>query len=448
MHRSIINYSDIQNASRLDAEFFQSKFLKLQKKLDKGKYNKLGEVCDFINTGPSGSNLLASAYAPSGIKILRPSNLNGWNCDNGNFVFISEENLQKNNLKIYKNKDILIARIGDIKFGIIEGNARGRLTVSPNLFVLRLKKDLMDPYFLLAFFHTMFGFPQIQQGKKLASLASVGINQVANMLISAISLKEQKKIGNTVRTALKKIQLAKIYYSRAENVLLQKAGFLKTEKAYLSTVVSVLQLRYACRADAEYFLYKSPGEKIKSIQLGEIAQIFRGIEPGSRAYQKSGKLFLRVSNISKYGLLAKSQKYIRSELYERLRKKYQPQINEILLTKDGKPGVALVVDKPIEGIVSEGIIRLKPKSGLTPEYISLCINSFVCQSQIRIDKDGSLVPHWKIDQIKKLRIPVLPFSERKSIADDIKKSSALFQESKNNLSQAIKQVEFLINNAY
>ncbi|MBU3978888.1 restriction endonuclease subunit S [Patescibacteria group bacterium] len=488
MLNSIVNHSVIQNTNRLDAEFFQPKFLKLQKKLRKGKYKKLGEVCVFINTGPAGSNLLASLYTTNGIKVLRPSNLDGWNCGDGNSVFISKENCKKNNLQIYENEDLLIARVGDVKFGIIETVANGRYTISPNLFALRPKRDLINPYFLLAFLNTKFGLPQIQRGKKLASLASIGIEQIANILIPALPLKKQIKIGKVVKRGLKKIQSAKTLYSKAENILLKRIGFDKIETLFKdchserpkgveeshttnfhstsvvldpstrlrlgrddnrsSIEINITKVREKRRADAEYFLAQkyNIGKSIKSIQIGEIAQIFRGIEPGRKAYQKSGKLFLRVSNIGKYGLLEKSQKYISNDLYEKLRGKYQPRIGEVLLIKDGKPGVALTISKPIEGIISEGIVRLKLDTSLTAEYISLCVNSLICRSQINADIDGSLVPHWKIEQMKKLRIPIIPPKERKILTDNIKKSTKFFQESKNNLRQAVKQVENLINN--
>jgi len=448
MLNSIINHSDIRDAGRLDAEFFQPKFLKLQKKIGRGKYKKLGEVCVFINTGPAGSNLLASLYTTNGIKVLRPSNLDGWNCGDGNSVFISKENCKKNNLQIYENEDLLIARVGDVKFGIIETVANGRYTISPNLFALRPKRDLINPYFLLAFLNTKFGLPQIQRGKKLASLASIGIEQIANILIPALPLKEQIKIGKVVKRGLKKIQYAKLLYSQAEKTLTRAIGFDKIEKIRSSAVIDHTRLRQAQRADAEYFLAQkyTIGKSIKSIQIGEIAEVFRGIEPGRKAYQKSGKLFLRVSNIGKYGLLEKSQKYISNDLYEKLRKKYQPHIGEILLVKDGKPGVALTINKPIEGIISEGIVRLKFNTSLAPEYISLCINSLICQSRISTDKDGSLVPHWKIEQIKKLRIPIISPEERMSILNNIKKSAALFQESRNNLTQSVQWIERAIYN--
>lgn len=457
MPDSIINHSDIRGVSRLDAEYFQPKFLKLQKNLDKKKYKQLHELCEFICTGPAGSALLASKYVTSGIKVYRPVDLNGWTCENTNAVAVSEEYCREKHLRLYRSGDILITRIGDIKLGIVNEKNDSLVTISPNLVALRVRKELLDPFFLLAFLNTKFGLPQIQRSKKIASLSSVGIKQIANILVPTPPLKEQKKIGNLVKRGLKKIQLAKLLYSQAEKILIQATGFDKPEESQLSTVIGHTKLRLASRADAEYFLAQkyTMREPIKSIQIGEIARIFRGIEPGSNEYQKRGKLFLRVSNIDKYGLLEKSQKYISHELYKKLRKKYQPRIGEILLVKDGKPGVGFVASKPIEGIISHGIARLKldkslPRTklvrGLPPEYISLCINSPVCQSQIKADRDGSLVPHWKIEQIKKLEIPVIPPKERKSALRNIKKSNTLFQEGKKDLRQAAQQAERLIEN--
>lgn len=447
MLNSIVNYSNIINSSRLDAEYFQRKFLKLQKKFEKEKYSKLNELCEFICAGPAGSALLSSRYTAAGIKVYRPSNLNGWNCDNSGFVYISKKYCKEHRLPLYKKGDLLITRIGDIKFGAIEGDS-DPATISPNLIVLRTKKDLLDPFFLLAFLNTKFGITQIQRGKKVVSLASVGIGHIANILIPPISLEEQLKIGERVKMGLKNIRLAKLLYSDAEKNLMRAINSNKIEESERFASINLKELKEKQRADAQYFLQlkKSNPSKIKTVQIEKIAKIFRGIDPGRKTYQKNGKIFLRVSNISKYGILDKSQKYINQKLFKNLCKKYQPSIGEILLVKDGKPGVSCVVVKPIEGITSEGIVRLKLKKNLTPEYVSLCINSPFCQSHIHANIDGTLMPHLKIEQIKKLKIPLASSGQRKNLTNAIKKSVNLFQKGNNNLIQAMRQTEKGINN--
>lgn len=444
----IINHSEVHNANRLDSEYFQPKFLELQKKLIKGKFRPLRELCEFIRTGPAGSALPSSVYIASGIKVYRPSNLNGWTCDNANIITVSEDYCQQHNLHLYLAGDILITRIGDIKFGIIEEEKNRAVTISSNMVALRPKRELLDALFLLAFFHTKFGLGQIQRGTKIVSLASVGIGSIANMLIPTISIKEQRKIGNLVKSGLSKQRLAKKAYSRTEDILLQTTSFKKIKNIQSSVITSLSKVRLIRRSDAEYFISQKKTNKrsLNKIELGEIVKIFRGINPGRNAYQDKGKLFLRVGNISKYGLLEKSQKYIAKEIYKKLNKKYQPQNGEVLLVKDGKPGVAYTLHKSMEGIISEGIVRLKLNPSFRSEYISLCINSPICQQDIEVHIDGSLMPHWKVEQIKKLQIPIVPIGKQLALAKSIKKCTALFQEGNNTLQAAKEQVENLIEN--
>jgi restriction endonuclease S subunit len=447
MINTTVKKSDIRIANRLDAEYFDPKFFRLQKKLKKKSYKKLHELCEFIRTGPAGSALPASSYVPSGIKVYRPSNINGWNCDNASIIRISKKYCQEKNIQLYSTGDVVVTRIGDIKFGIIEENNNTQVAISPNMLALRSKKKFLDPYFLLAFLNTNAGFEQIHQGTKIVSLASRGISQIANILVPSMSSKDQTRIGDLVRTGLHKQRQAKLLYSQTENIFLQTIGFKDVERNKLFTIKNISELRKSRRADAEYFLQKNKLQKLmKTIQIEKIARVLRGKGLNRKAYQEIGKLFLRVSNISKYGLLEKSQKYISIDLYEKLQKKYQPRVGEILLVKDGKPGVAYVVEKLIEGIISEGIVRLKLNTSLAAEYISLCINSPFCEEQILRDRDGTLVPHWKVEQIKKLQIPLVQLNEQLEYIKKVKKSNQLFEEGNNNLQHAKELITGFIYN--
>src|SRR3972149_4176147 len=95
--------------------------------------------------------------------------------------------------------------------------------------------------------------------------------------------------------------------------------------------------------------------------LGDLVTMKKGFEPGSDEYQDEGKLFIRVSSVSKHGLIDKDQKYLSDELYQELKKNFEPKVGEILLTKDASPGIAYVLNEPIQGIISSGIMRLRIK---------------------------------------------------------------------------------------
>ena len=184
--------------------------------------------------------------------------------------------------------------------------------------------------------------------------------------------------------------------------------------------------------------------KIKTAKLGNLAEMTKGVEPGAEAYQDEGKLFIRVSSISKDGILDKDQKYLSEDLYNEYKKDYQPQVGEILLTKDASPGVACLVREPIEGIVSSGVVRLNLKEKINPEYLTFVLNSLVGRMQAERDAGGSVIAHWKPEQIRNVIIPVLPKSTQQKIAGLVRQSHQARRKSKILLEQAKRTVEEMI----
>ena len=203
--------------------------------------------------------------------------------------------------------------------------------------------------------------------------------------------------------------------------------------------------------DAEYFRSGSSmfGELIavtdyKVKLLGDLVGIEKGIEPGADAYEENGKLFIRVSSVSKQGLIDKDQKYISEKLYEELKKDYEPKKGEILLTKDASPGIAYVLDENIQGVISGGVLRLKLKEDIEPEYIALCINSVFGQMQVERDAGGSIIKHWKPDQVKSLLIPIVSKTIQQKIAELVRESHEARKKSKEFLEEAKRKVEELV----
>ncbi|MEH7469699.1 hypothetical protein V7195_24575, partial [Priestia megaterium] len=79
------------------------------------------------------------------------------------------------------------------------------------------------------------------------------------------------------------------------------------------------------------------------------------------SYVESGKLFIRVSNVKENAIVTgASDKYITEELYKTL-KSYKPNARDILLTKDGTPGVCYVLENAMEGVISGGIVKMTVK---------------------------------------------------------------------------------------
>ncbi len=175
----------------------------------------------------------------------------------------------------------------------------------------------------------------------------------------------------------------------------------------------------------------------------------KGIEPGAEAYQDEGRLFIRVSSLSKNGIENKDQKYLNEGLYQKLKNNHKPQIGEILLTKDATPGIAYTTKEQIEGIVSSEDLRLKLKNKeIENEYLALCLNSIISQMQAERDGGDSVISHWRPDQIKNVLIPILPKPTQQRIAELVRKShetrskaKQLLEEAKNNIEKLIAKVK-------
>jgi type I restriction enzyme S subunit len=303
----------------------------------------------------------------------------------------------------------------------------------------------------VAFLNSKYGRMQVLRLPVGSVQQHIFIWQTKSLLVPNFPESFTNSIDKIYKGGLDQLQISKFLYSQAEDLLLEELG-LKDYKPIeeLSYIVKLSDVKSAHRADAEYFQpkYGRLLEKIKNKKvklLGELVSIKKGFEPGSEEYQNEGKVFIRVSNVSRHGLIDKDQKYLSNELYQKLEKNYEPRPGEILLTKDATPGIAYMLkESVVEGIIAGGIIRLKIKEDIEGEYLGLCINSIIGQMQIARDSGGSVIAHWKPEQIKKLQVPILPKPTQQKIADLVRQSHKASKKAKDLLEKAKEEVENIV----
>jgi restriction endonuclease S subunit len=81
-----------------------------------------------------------------------------------------------------------------------------------------------------------------------------------------------------------------------------------------------------------------------------------------------------------------------------------------------------------------------------PEYLTLALNSKVVQQQAERDAGGSIILHWRINEIENVVVPVVDYKIQQQIAELIEKSFYLCGESKRLLNEAKDMVEKEIEN--
>lgn len=448
MQYSIIKKSQLEGGLRLDSEFYHPEKLEAMKKLSKFGVSTISE--NFRNIKET-FNPTRHQLATTPARVFDLSDVSSFLLEEGTKVEKADE--VGSTKKIIRQNDVLISRLRPyLKEVSFVGFNDIQKLASTEFVVLRKRKDSKIPP------QALFAFLITDEVQKILFWSQGGTEhpRFSETLLTGLELpklpeKTAESIVDNVNNAYKNYLTSQNLYSQAESLLLEELGMKDFEiEDDLSYVVNLSEIKSAHRADAEYFQpkYDKLVERIKSRNakmLGEVVSIKKGIEPGAEAYQDEGRLFIRVSSLSKCGIEDKDQKYLNEELYQKLKNNHEPKVGEILLTKDATPGIAYVVKGQIEGIVSSGILRLKVEDKeIENEYLALCLNSVVGQMQAERDGGGSIITHWRPEQIKNILVPILPKPTQQKIADLVQKSHEARSKAKQFLEQAKSKVENLI----
>ncbi len=453
MQYSTINYNDIDLGNRIDAEYFQPNYLHIENKLISKNTKPLNEFC----------NITGSAFYPAATHLYEIGDMPFIRCvDCINYPAITKK--QNNsfekipryfadeykNVKRLKKGEIVITKVGTTCFASIIHDI-DEVALSRTVLGLKRIKNI-DPYYLLAFLRSKYGFLQLYRERELTIQFQLTLERVGTILIyKPLNTSFELLVSKIIKKYESQKNISESLFDEAEKFLLTELGLENWKpKHKLTFVKNYFEAEKVDRFDAEYFQPKFD-EIVKAIKncqggfdtLGKLATIKKCIEVGSNEYLNEGIPFIRVSNISPFEI--KNKKYISKELYNEL-KSHQPQKGEILLSKDATPGIAYFLHgNSVKMIPSGGILRIKIKSTkIIPEYLSLVLNSLIVKEQINRDVGGSVILHWRPDQVKNTLIPILKDNKQKIIMNKITKSTDLRQKSKTLLQIAKKGVEMAI----
>lgn len=440
---SIIQKSQLEGATRLDAEYYQPEFLELDKKINKFKNYLLKEI---IFKFSSGKNLEQTEYSDKLPKFIRTQNVRPIIIDKNGLSSLSQK--EKNYPRLSEG-DLLFVRVGE---GV--GNSS---VVTPEFKessfsdnVIRSRVEKLDPYFVSIFLNSRLGYLYWERVSKGTARSLVSSENISSIRIPFLGKDIEKYCKEIILQASDLLKDGENLYWQAEDLLSEEFK-INNGNNKKSFVVKFPDIEEAGRMDAEYFqpkyyeLIKQIKENCNGAKLGDLVTIKKGFEPGAEEYKEEGRLFIRVSTLSKNGINLTEEKYLSEKLYEELKKDYEPNKGEILLSKDATPGIAYVVKDDIEGIISGGILRLQLKNkDVEDEYLTLCLNSIVGQMQAERDAGGSVIAHWKPEQIKNVIIPILPKEKQQKITSLIRESFAARVKAKELLEEAKRKVEEMI----
>ncbi|MBN2825816.1 MAG: DNA methylase, partial [Campylobacterales bacterium] len=315
-----------------------------------------------------------------------------------------------------------------------------------------IKQNILKQEYLFIFLQTYYGQIQVKRLARPTGQYNLNLDEVAKIIIPKLDNNFQSKIENLVKISYAKLKESKTLYKEAEALLLQELDLIDFKPSDENIAVKSFQKSFgnSGRLDSEYYQAKYDEliahiKKTKFDTLDNIVKIKKSIEPGSEAYQDEGIPFVRVSNLSKFGITDTEIHLSKTILSENDLKKLYPLKDTILLSKDGTVGIAYKIKNEKEMITSSALLHLTIKrDDVSPEYLTLVLNSLIVQLQAQRDAGGSIIQHWKPSEIEQILIPIIDIQVQTQIEAKVKQSFELKEESKRLLDLAKRAVEVAI----
>lgn len=434
--------------SRIDSEFFDTNAMNIDHMIRQLPHFTLEK--SRVVSGPFGSSLKSSAYLPVGdIPFVRISNIKGgFHIDSTNLVYISAFNSSRISNSELVVDDVILSKVGNsIGFFARVDNSIGMCNISENNIGIKLKGLLTAAkHYVLVFLNTHLARQLVLRRTSGNAQPKLNVDDVCNIPIPAFSEVFYRQISKLVLASEAALKSAKSLYTTTEQYLLNSLGlndFVPSDSKFSIRTLSD-SFRSSNRIDAGYYqqkyddifmrLKKQPCDK-----LGKVVTIKKSVEPGSDFYGEKGLPFVRVSDLTKYGISYPDIK-VPTHLTE-----LRPIKDTILLTKDGSVGIAYKVEEDVDYITSGALLHLTVKQKrVLPDYLTLVINSIIVQLQAERDAGGSIIKHWKPSEIEDVIIPILDDDTQKKIATDVQNSFSLRRQSEQLLDLAKQAVEMAI----
>jgi len=458
MECSIVNLRKVKEIQdfRIDAECFRPIHLYTENLIEQTKHETIGGLAESVINFGAYSLCNFIEFLAEGIPFIVTEDIKNNLIDTDNLHFISKEVHRILHKSHCKFGQVLLtmagAYLGQAAVYYLDFEASSNQAIAK----ITLREKPVDPFYLSTFLNCKLGQSQIMRFRTGTGQPNLNLGLIQTIKVPILNNEFQSLIKKVVLDGINYDKDRRRLYSEAEQILLSELGLLGWKpKHQLSFVKKFSDTKSANRIDADYFqpVYDEVLKAIKSarsyIRLGNIVTIRKCVEPGSEAYQNNGVPFVRVSNISKFGINDDNQQFISESLYESL-KMYQPQKGEILLSKDATPGIAYYLSYvPGKMIPSSGILRLTVKDAtkIIPEYLTLVLNSVIVQKQIERNVGGSIINHWLVDQVKDTIVPILDDSVQNEISGKITKSFMKRKQSRSLLEIAKSGVEMAIENS-
>lgn len=435
---------------RIDANTYKKEYVRTDKILKSLNIYSIEDKMKSIQNFGAYSLCNDIVFTDDGEPFLMTQNIRHNYIDWNNIRYIDEKSHKMLYKSHCKKGQVLVTMAGEY-LGRVAVYDQDSICSSNQAIAKITLKDGISPYYVATFLNSRYGQNQINRLKTVTGQPNINMALIKSLKIPFLSDKFIRVIESIVMYSNETYKRANNFYHEAEKCLMGALGLTNFSPKVEKYSIKYLKDSFAKtgRMDAEFYQQKYDDlfnklNCFKCKKLGDVVKIKKSIEPGSDSYSDEGIPFVRVGDITKYGITKPTIK-LPYNLLENIEDLF-PAKGTILLSKDGSVGIAYKIEESDSFITSSALLHLHVlnESEINLDYLTLVLNSKVVQMQAERDAGGSIIQHWKPSEIADVVIPILDKNIQDNISNRIKSAFELRKKSQMLLEQAICLVETAI----
>lgn len=450
----MIQYSNLHDPLRTEAEYYQKHYLALEKRLLSLPHQTLDNIREKITDGTH----FTPEYTETGIPFLSALNVleNRLDFDVGH-QFISPSAHHA----LYKrcnprSGDVLLRKVGvGPRLATVVPNGLPEFSLFVSVALIRVNKEHLLPRFLSTFINCRMGQSQLIRIQKGMSQPDLHLEDIAKLLIPILSGNFQEKIEATVRLAESLVKESSVKFSQAEAILLNRLGLKNWQPPEPLTYTRLASDASAAgRLDAEHFQPKyramieiTSQHAVRVRRVDEFAiHCDRGAQPiydvaGELAVVNSRHILeggLDYDNLERTDITYWNEsKFIASRIYQ----------NDILTYTTGAKVGRTVAYFDTRRALASNHVNLLRIEGENPFYVATVINSMIGRLQTRMMVTGSAQVELYPADIRSFTIPFVDKITEKKIEQTVRSTHAARRQAQALLDAAKRAVEIAIEDS-
>lgn len=451
---SEIKKSDLEFSGRIDAEYYQKKFLQYEDTVRKHQYLQLSKIADFL-IGPFGSAYDTSSYVDqSDYRYIRGQDVKPFLLQDVSPRYMAENDYVRLKKYALNTNDILVSVVGTLGNACIVQEHEVPAIFSCKSTAIKVKQ--VNPFYLLSYLNSNYGKSLLLRKERGAIQKGLNLDDLKTLDVPIFSDKLSQKTEELIMYALDRMGKAKQSYAEAEKHLEVILGSLKTNpsKNYSIKMLADSFLSSG-RLDAEYYQpkYDAFFRILDGFETTRIPNEFVVLKSSGSNYAESISDIgvIKTKQLTNSGVnIDGIESYFTKETCLENKSVFLAN-NDVVFASMGVGSLGKVSLFSYDGdrqFVTDSTLRIyraKKTSRVLPEVLCVFLQSSIGQELIYRYVVGSTgIINIYDDDMAKIPVPILDQGIQKNIAVKVQESFALRRQAKQLLEYAKQVVEMAI----